>query len=80
MTIVVPGVMDIDRFRVGSIVISDADGSYPSDQIPGHHIVYSAMPDQLAVFTRLEGAMVPQIYPAEPLREWLNRRAGTAGP
>ena len=48
------------------------------EEIEGHHILYSAMADKLAVFTRLEGEMVPQTYPAEPLLDWVNRRARSA--
>jgi len=79
---------DVRRFRSALALEEDVAfivGHYPRsadatvwldvDEIEGHHIIYSAMPDQLAVFTRLEGVMVPQIYPAEPLREWLNQRA-----
>ncbi len=46
-------------------------------QIPHHHVLYSARPDQLAVFTRVQGEMLPQIYPAESLLELINRMAMT---
>ncbi len=54
-----------------------ADGTVWLDveEIEGHHILYSAMPDKLAVFTRLGGEMVAQTYPSEPLLDWVNRRA-----
>lgn len=42
--------------------------------IPQHHIVFSALPDQVGVFTRIENDMLAQIYPAESLREWANRQ------
>jgi len=41
-------------------------------QIPHHHVLYSARPDQLAVFSRVQGEMLPQIYPAEALLEQIN--------
>jgi hypothetical protein len=44
--------------------------------IENHHILYSARPDQVGVFTRIDGRMVPQVYPAEPLVGWVNRQAG----
>jgi len=37
------------------------------EQIAHHHVLYSARPDQVGVFTRVKGEMLPQIYPAEPL-------------
>jgi hypothetical protein len=43
--------------------------------IDQHHIVYSARPDSVAVFTRLDGEMVPQVYPTEPLLGWVNAQA-----
>jgi hypothetical protein len=53
-----------------------ADGTVWCDveQIEGHHILYSAAADKLAVFTRVDGEMIPQVYPAETLRDWLNAR------
>lgn len=44
-------------------------------RIHQHHIVISARPDRVGIFTRIDGAMVPQIFPTEPLLEWLNRQA-----
>jgi len=44
--------------------------------IPHHHVLFSARPDQLAVFTRVQGEMLPQIYPAESLLEAINNSAG----
>jgi len=44
-------------------------------QIPNHHILYSARDDQVGVITRVEGELVPQIYPAEALLESVNRLA-----
>lgn len=40
--------------------------------IPHHHVLYSARPDQLAVFTRIQGKMMAQIYPAERLLDCIN--------
>jgi len=45
------------------------------EHIPQHHVLYSARPDQLAVFSRVMGEMVPQIYPAEALLGVTNEMA-----
>lgn len=44
-------------------------------QIPHHHVLYSAQTGFLAIFTRIQGEMIPQIYPAERLREAINAMA-----
>jgi len=41
-------------------------------EIPHHHLLFSAQPDQMAVMTRVQGEMLPQIYPAEPMLEAIN--------
>lgn len=38
-----------------------------SGGIDNHHVLYSADPLQVGVFTRVEGAMVPLVYPVEPI-------------
>jgi hypothetical protein len=43
--------------------------------INDHHVLYSAKPDRLAVFTRVQGKILPQIYPAEPLLTAVNNLA-----
>ncbi len=48
--------------------------------IPDHHIFYSANHDQLAIFIRVNGQMVPLVYSAEPLLEWANNRAKNIAP
>ena len=40
-----------------------------------HHILYSSHSNRVAVFIRVNGQMVPQVYAAEPLLEWTNNRA-----
>jgi predicted phosphodiesterase len=50
------------------------------ENIPYHHVLYSARKDQLAVFTRVMGEMVPQIYPAEALLGLINEMAGADRP
>ena len=45
------------------------------DEIPNHHILYSARSDQVGLFTRVKGEMTPQIYPAEPLLEMVSSQA-----
>ena len=44
--------------------------------IANHHVLYSARPDQLAVFSSINGEMFPQIYPGERLLDWINSKAG----
>ncbi len=45
---------------------------------PHHHVVYSARAERAAVFTRVAGSFVPQVYRVEPLAEWLTRGEGAA--
>ena len=81
---------DVRQFRKGLEVSSDIPfivGHHPFTQddtlwlnvgrINQHHIVISARSDRIGIFTRIDGRMVPQIYPAEPLLDWLNRQAAT---
>ncbi|MGB5177449.1 MAG: metallophosphoesterase, partial [Gammaproteobacteria bacterium] len=84
---------DIRRFRKGLEVDSDIPfivGHYPfsSDEtlwlnvaeIDQHHVVISSRSDRIGIFTGIDGKMVPQIVPAEPLTAWLNEQASvTAG-
>ena len=42
--------------------------------IPHHHILYSANEKEFAIFIRVNGKMVPQVYTAEPLLDWVNGR------
>jgi len=46
------------------------------DGIPNHHILFSARPDQVALFTRVKGELTPQIYPAEKLLGTVNSEPG----
>lgn len=41
-------------------------------EIPGHHILFSANPEKLAIFVRSGCDMVPLEYPAEPLLDFVN--------
>ena len=41
-----------------------------------HHVVYSARPDTIGSMTRIDGEMMSQVYPAEPLVGWINEQAG----
>ncbi len=43
-------------------------------RVSQHHLVFSARPDQVGVFLRIDGEMQPRAYPAEPLCNWLNQR------
>jgi predicted phosphodiesterase len=82
---------DIKHFRKGLQVGQDTAfivGHYPFTgddtlwlnvgHIKQHHIVISSRPDRIGLFTRIDGDMVPQVYPAEPLLEWLNRQTTPA--
>jgi hypothetical protein len=40
--------------------------------IENHHIVFSARPDFIGVFTRVAGKMIPLCYPTEPVRDIIN--------
>ncbi len=40
--------------------------------IENHHIVFSARPDSIGVFTRVAGKMVPLCYPTEDVRDIIN--------
>ncbi len=44
-------------------------------RIPHHHVVYSARPDKVGIFMRVDGQIVSQVYSTEPLLEWVNQRA-----
>jgi hypothetical protein len=48
-------------------------------QTEQHHVLISSRTDRVAIFTCIDGRMVPQIYPVEPLTTWLNEQySGTA--
>jgi hypothetical protein len=55
----------------------DAQGSIWMDvgEIPNHHLLYSAQPWQVGVITRVDGQLLPLIYPAERLVDAVNARA-----
>jgi hypothetical protein len=40
--------------------------------VPGHHIMFSANPNKLAVFVRSRNEMIPLEYPGEPLLSFVN--------
>jgi hypothetical protein len=44
-------------------------------RIRQHHVVISCRRDRVGLFTRINGEMVPQTYPAEPLLNWLRQHA-----
>jgi hypothetical protein len=81
---------DVRQFRKGLQVGSEIPlivAHYPltkddtlwlnAGQINQYHIVISSRSDHVGIFTRIDDRMVPQIYPAEPLLDWLNRQAAT---
>ena len=47
--------------------------------IAHHHVVYSAQSDRLALFTRVQGEISPQVYPSESLLAPVNRLAKAEG-
>jgi len=78
---------DVRQFRKGLEVDSETPfivGHHPCSidetlwlnvgQINQHHVVISSRPDRVAIFTGLDGKMVPQIYPVEALSTWLNEQ------
>lgn len=48
-------------------------------QIMHHHVVISSRADRVGIFSGIDGRMVPQVFPVEPLSRWLNEQypAGT---
>ena len=81
---------DVHQFRKGLQVSRETPfivGHYPlseddtlwlnAGRINQHHILISARSDRVGIFTRIDGKMVPQIFPVEPLLDWLNRQAET---
>jgi hypothetical protein len=81
---------DVHQFRKGLEVGSDTPfivGHHPCStdetlwlnvgQIKQHHVVVSSRSDHVGIFIGVDGKMVPQIYPAEPLTTWLNEQAGS---
>lgn len=43
------------------------------DGITAHHVLYSAHPEQVGVFTRVDGMLVPLVYPVDALTAIINR-------
>ena len=83
---------DVRQFRKGLEVDNDIPlivGHHPcsSDgtlwlnvgQIPQHHVVISSRPGRVGLFSSIDGKMVPQIYPVEPLVKWLNEQSPVTG-
>lgn len=78
---------DVRRFRRSLGAKSDTPfvvGHHPyskdgtlwlnAGHIDHHHIIISARSDRVAVLTRIDGILVPQVYPTESLRAWLNEQ------
>ncbi len=63
-------------FLVGHHPVSE-DGTVwlNARQIPHHHVVFSAREEQVGLMIRAGGEMVPHVYPAEPLLDWVNEQA-----
>jgi len=81
---------DVRRFRKGLGVESDTPfivGHHPYSEeetlwlnaghIDHHHILISARPDRIGLLTRIDGDLVPEIYPTEALTAWLNEQTPT---
>jgi hypothetical protein len=79
---------DVRHFRKGLEISGDIPfivGHHPFAEdgtvwlnvgrIKHHHILISARKDQVGVFTRIDGTMVPMTFPVEPLWQWLNCQA-----
>lgn len=59
---------------VGHTPIDDENTLWlDSAGIANHHVLYSANPTQVGVFTRVGGTMVPLVYPVDPLQAIVNR-------
>ena len=82
---------DVRRFRKGLGVESDTPfivGHHPYSEegtlwlnaghIDHHHIIISARPDRIGLMTRIDGDLIPEIYPTEPLTAWLNEQTPTS--
>lgn len=82
---------DVRRFRKSLQVDADTPfivGHYPRsqegtlwldvDNTQHHHVVMSCRANQVGLFTRIDGTMVPQTYPTEALLEWLNEQPSAA--
>jgi predicted phosphodiesterase len=84
---------DVRQFRKGLDVGSDTPfivGHHPcsidgtlwlnAGHIYQHHVVISSRPGRVGLFIGIDGKMVPQIYPTEPLAAWLNEEAAKNRP
>ena len=49
------------------------------DGIANHHVLFSANPEQVGVFTRVGGTMIPLCYPVDALTSIINSLKGDAG-
>lgn len=78
---------DVRQFRKGLGVDSDMPfivGHHPCSseetlwlnvgQINQHHVLIGSRPDRIGAFTCIDGEMVPQVYPVEPITEWLDKQ------
>ena len=83
---------DVRQFRKGLEVDNDIPfivGHHPCTadetlwlnvgQIAQHHVVISSRSGRVGMFYGIDGKMVPQIYPVEPLVKWLNEQSPVAG-
>lgn len=84
---------DVRQFRKGLEVDNDIPfivGHHPCTadetlwlnvgQIAQHHVVISSRSGRVGMFYGIDGKMVPQIYPVEPLSTWLNEQPLVTGP
>jgi len=81
---------DVRRFRKGLGAESDKPffvGHHPyskdgtvwlnAGHIDHHHIIISARPDCIGMFTRIDGILIPEVYPTESLTAWLNEQTAS---
>jgi hypothetical protein len=49
------------------------------DAIRNHHVLFSAHPDWVGVFTRVDDTMIPLVYPVDALTPIINALAAEPG-
>ena len=83
---------DVRQFRKGLEIDKDTPfivGHHPCTadetlwlnvgQITQHHVVISSRTNRVGIFCDVDGKMVPQIIPVEPLATWLNEQSPVTG-
>ncbi|HPT48770.1 MAG TPA: metallophosphoesterase [Accumulibacter sp.] len=69
--------LDLDKnlpFIVGHTPIDSENTFWLNvDGMEQHHVLYSAKPEQVGLFTRVGGVMIPLVYPVDSLQAIINR-------